>query len=144
MRISQGFISSITMAGVSLPLSTALVLTARGNATYDSFRRNGAIYQVPVGKKLKIYAIRAISDSATAQAVGRIGQADAGASHTAGAPAGYADVSVGGVNSYLMTTGTTYSPVESQLNIEISALKYPVGNFTSAHTLVILAQEVDA
>jgi hypothetical protein len=68
LTVSGPGVPTITMGGVTLPLSQAIVLTCRGDSAgaYYTCSRNGAAYQVPSGKKLIITAITVMSNNGTA------------------------------------------------------------------------------
>lgn len=67
MKIHKNQVPMIELAGVSLPLSRAIILNAVTNtgSLYKSLRVANAAYQVPVGKKLIIIAVKVISENST-------------------------------------------------------------------------------
>lgn len=124
---NTGITPSITMGGVTLPLSMAIILHAANGTTlyYDSLRRNGAHYQVPVGKKLVIVALKGICTSA-GQIFTKVGYGNAAVSNTAAAPAGDVPIVMNGVDTGINSTAAVAgNEVSVPTYFEVPAGKYP-------------------
>lgn len=125
MRVIKNEKAMVEFAKVSLPLNKAIILTGNSTATaYDSLRRNGSFYQVPVGKKLIVVALRAQDFSGAASGVGFIGYGDNTVANSGPAPSNKVDFSLGGLNHYIGAASGAYGIFESPLYFEVPAGKY--------------------
>jgi hypothetical protein len=139
-----GFQPYITMGGVTMPLSKAIVLKgyATDNTQYQTLWRNGAAYQVPTGKKLICVALNGTT-SGTADPIGIVlGYGDNAVSSTT-APTNNTVLATGGAATALNTgwghfrnwrdAGDNSAP----MYIEFPASKYPYFRTGSAGGYVI-------
>lgn len=143
--IVQGQQPTITMGGVTLIRgSNVFVLNASvGVGNYDTFRRNGAFYQVPAGKKLKVKALRSVLISAAAgTAMGITGSSTATVTNST-VPAGWAVNDIGGNNDYPMINSATCKAEEVPVDYEIAAGKYVTLFGAAAENCQMLCEEVD-
>jgi hypothetical protein len=126
MRIAQGMVPSVTMAGVSIPLSSAIILASGATTAlrYTTLRKAGAVYQVPAGFKLVIYAQRIVNTSAVSESAA-FGYGDTGVNNSASAPTNNVGITIGAYSGNFPTSATAYNITESVVNIEIAAGKYP-------------------
>lgn len=134
-------VPNVTVAGVTIPLSRAIILHAKAGATnYDTFRRNGAFYQVPTGKKLIVVAIRAFNDGTAANTCARIGSSTATVANGA-SPTGYAVLDIGGLDDGFFTNATNYEVREAAIYAEFTAGQYINLNPTLAAAATLLGYE---
>jgi hypothetical protein len=119
----------VTLAGVTLPLSIALLFNSYGSvsARYTTLRLNGAAYQVPVGKKLILVAVE-WSSSTAAGALFSGGYGDTSVLDSASAPTNFVSnffsPGASGASVGAVAKGFIYA--------EVPAGKYPVSLTSSA------------
>jgi len=115
---------SITVGGVTIALSRVKILTCRAStAKYDSFRENGSIYQVPVGKTFYCLALKIFNSTGTVSS-GTFYTSTASVSDGV-APSGNTLVDVGGAqDGALNVEATTANQREIATFFSVSAGRY--------------------
>ena len=134
--VFQGFQPTVSLSGVTLPLSRAMILNTRTDATnqFVTLRYKGLPYQVPTGKKLVIVALSLISGSAGSITMGYGDNAT-----ITTVPANAVDFVAGQYAWTGVSPGSTL--VQYLINFEVPAGKYPfvTGGSASSHTVSYLA-----
>ena len=125
MKITQGLVASISMAGITLPLSRGFILNGSTGTSngYNTLYRNSVPYQVPTGKKLVVVATRVL---ASAGEVMYVGYGDT-TSITSAAPTNAVTQSLGALNLIYITGSANGAGGENEvmINLEVPAGKYP-------------------
>lgn len=121
-------VPSITMSGVVVPISRAVILTGFADTTtqFATLYRNNAAYQVPSGRKLIIVAVRAFSAAANAGGV-TLGYGDTSVSGTSAPTNSVAFANSGISGSYVTGTSTSAGAnLEGMPTyFEVPSLKFP-------------------
>lgn len=134
-------VPTVTMGGVTLPLNQAKIMKSIcGIGLYDSFRYNGAIYQVPTGKKLVIVAIASTSTLGAGNGYGEVGSATASVSNSS-IPTGYTSLTAYGGGSSTMNQQSTNSPQATAFYGEVASSKYPIAHCAGSDWVTIMGYE---
>lgn len=142
MKIIQNTAPVVTMGNVSLPASSAKIMSAySGTNLYDTLKYLGANYQVPAGKKLRIWASRIQSPSAAGTVGPMIGYGDTAVNNTT-APVNPVVLTMGGGSNYLGISAAANERFEMSHYYEIPAGKYPFINSSAAIYGQFLCEEV--
>lgn len=120
-----GQVPTVTIGGVTLPLSQALIFNGSAStaSNYDSFKQNGVVYQVPAGKTLVCLAQKVASVS-TVQFGFYLGSGTAPVSNSPSAPAGAVNINFGPYPP-IITGAAAGAVAEGQMYFEVGPGRYP-------------------
>lgn len=114
------------IAGVSVSIEKAIVLHAHAApAKYQTPKKDGVPYIVPVGKTLRVLGIRVASSTATSGEF-RIGHASAASEQSSSAPTGFTPLDAGGGVGLVITPASAGTPIDHPIGATIPAGKYPI------------------
>lgn len=146
MKLNQNFTPTVTMANITLPTSSAKIMSsnaAGGNC--DTFKYKGSAYQVPTGKKLIIWAMRQQTVGAAGGVLGFVAYGDTAVSNSATGPTNSVQIPMGGAYTYPFVVKTQYDILETPAYFEIPAGKFPyMANAANAYYAEFLCEEVSA